>query len=147
MLVMWIRQRRVTGEDPERAFRLPKVLRTVLLAQGVVSVAWGMGLFVSPAIFAGYWPWALTPLTSRAVGAWMIGVGILAAHSTIENDFVRVKAGMKSFVVFGILEVAALIRYPTSFAWNSISGWTYLCLVISITVVGAYSIRIRQRLT
>lgn len=147
MLVMWVRQRRATGEDPERTFKLPRFLRAVLLAQGVASIAWGMGLFVSPAMFAGYWPWALTPLTSRAVGAWMVGVGILAAHSTIENDFVRVKVGMKSFVVFGILELAALIRYPTSFAWTSISGWSYLCLVISIIVVGAYSIWIRQRLT
>ena len=35
------------------------------------------------------WPWPLTPLTSHALSAWFLGVGVLAALTVWENDLQR----------------------------------------------------------
>ena len=139
MLVMWIRQRSISGEDPKRSALLPAFLRLALAAQAAVMLAWGFALFADPVLFADFWPWKLTPLTSRAIGAWLIGIGVFAAHSVIENDYTKIRGGLISYVAFGLFELITLMRYPTSFNWMSPSAWLYLTLVCSILLVGLYS--------
>lgn len=139
MLVMWYRQSRALGDDPERSAPLPAILRLVLIAQAVIMLAWGIALFADPALFAASWPWKLTPLTSRAVGAWLIGIGVLAAHSVFENDYSRIRVGLLSYAAFALLELIALARYPPNFSWFSFSAWLYLGLICSVLLVGLYS--------
>jgi hypothetical protein len=83
----------------------------------------GTALFLVPQTMAALWPWALTPLTGQAVGAWLIGVGVTAAHMCWENDFGRVYAGMAGYATLGVLQLLALARYEW---WNrglERSGW------------------------
>jgi hypothetical protein len=141
MLVMWYRQSRVPGDEPERTSRLPSIVRFALLIQAVIMLAWGIGLFVAPTLFASSWPWKLTPLTSQAIGAWLIGIGVFAAHSVVENEYGRVQVGMISYLAFALLEIITLLRYPGSLSWLSWSTWLYAVLIISIFITGAYSIR------
>lgn len=141
MLLMWFRQYRAPGDDKERTRKLPKFVRAILLAQGMVALAWGLALFVDPAVFSSSWPWILTPLASRAIGAWLIGIGVIATHAAIENDYLRIRVGMISYSTFGLLELVALLRYPSNFAWTSLSAGVYLALTCSILITGLYSIR------
>jgi hypothetical protein len=139
MLVMWIQQHRLSGDGDERSLPLPTVLRIILIAQAIVMLVWGTALFVAPSFFIATWPWKLTPLTSRAIGAWLVGIGVLAAHTVIENQHARIRIGLVSFLAFGILEIITLLRYPASFGWGSLSGWLYLTLIGSLSLVGLYS--------
>lgn len=141
MLLMWFRQYRASGNDMERNRKLPKILQAILVAQGLLALIWGLALFTVPAVFASSWPWTLTPLTSRAIGAWLIGVAVIAIHAAIENDYVRVRVGMISYSAFGFLELVALLRYPSTFRWLTLSGDIYLALIISILITGLYSIK------
>jgi hypothetical protein len=137
MLVMWYRQSRVSGDEPERTSRLLSVVRFVLLIQALIMLAWGIGLFVRPTIFASSWPWKLTPLTSQAVGAWLIGIGVFAAHSVVENEY-GWKVGMVSYLAFALLEIITLLHYPGSLSLISSSTWLYLASIISVLFAGAY---------
>src|SRR4051812_20781867 len=49
--------------------RLPGGVRAVLAAGGAVVLAAALWLFADPAGFAGDWPWTMTPLTTRVMGA------------------------------------------------------------------------------
>ena len=138
-LVMCFRQYHVPGDDPKRSTPLPTLLRIMLSIQGVVMLAWGIALFVDPAFFSASWPWRLTTLTSQAVGAWLIGIGVFAVHACVENDYARIRVGLISYLAFGCLEIIALLRYPASFTWMSWSGLFYVVLVISILLAGLYS--------
>jgi len=138
MLVMWFRQSRVPGDNHPRKNGLPIAVRLSLIIQALVMLAWGIGLFADPA-FALSWPWKLTPLTSQAIGAWLIGIGVFAAHSAVENEYARIKIGLISYLVFGILEIIALLRYPASLTWTSWSTWLYVTLIVSIMFTGFYS--------
>lgn len=138
--VFSVRQLRIAGGDPPRQAPLPRWLRFVLGVQAAIMLIWGTALFLVPQTMAALWPWALTPLTGQAVGAWLIGVGVTAAHMCWENDFGRVYAGMAGFAVLGALQLLALARYGAATVdWSSAGGWIYLLFVLSVLSAGLYS--------
>jgi hypothetical protein len=91
------------------------ILRLMLIIQAIIMLAWGIALFIDPAFYSASWPWRLTPLTSRAVGAWLIGIGALAVHASVENNYARIRVGLISYLAFGILEIITLLRYSAGF--------------------------------
>lgn len=136
MLGIWIKQHRVPGEDSERTIALPSLIRAVLTTQSIVMLVMGLGLFLLPAATASFWPWKLTALTSRAVGAWLLGIGVFAIHAVAENDRVRVRAGLLSFFAFGFLELIALLRYPNNVNWAEPISWIYVIFMTSVLLIG-----------
>jgi hypothetical protein len=140
MVGIWIRQRRMAGEDSSRTAPLSIVIRVVVAMQAVLMLAIGFGLFLAPSLTAPFWPWKLTALTSRAVGAWLLGVGIYALHAAWENDRFRISAGLVSYFAFGLLEIVALLRYPNDIDWTNPGSWGYTAFVISILAVGLIAI-------
>jgi hypothetical protein len=137
--VFWVRQLRVAGGDPPRQAPLPTWLRFILGVQAAIMLIWGTALFLVPQTMAALWPWALTPLTGQAVGAWLIGVGVTAAQMCWDNDFGRVYAGMAGYAVLGALQLLALARYGGGTVdWSGAGGWIYLLFVLSVISVGLY---------
>lgn len=137
--VFSVRQLRIAGGDPPRQASLPRWLRFVLGIQAAIMLIWGTALFLVPQTMATLWPWALTPLTGQAVGAWLIGVGVTAAHMCWENDFGRVYAGMAGYATLGVLQLLALARYGGGTVdWSGAGGWIYLLFVLSVLSVGLY---------
>jgi hypothetical protein len=139
MLLMWVRQHRISSGETKASLPLPESLRLVLIIQGVVMLSWGAFLFLEPKFSAASWPWTLTPLTSQAIGAWLIGIGVLAVHGFVENDYARIRIGLVGYLAFGVLEVVALLRYSGSFSWLSWSGWLYVGLIVSVLITGLYA--------
>jgi hypothetical protein len=137
--VFWVRQLRIAGGEPPRQTSLPTWLRFVLGIQAAVMLIWGAALFLVPQTMAALWPWALTPLTGQAVGAWLIGIGVTAAQMCWENDLGRVYAGMAGLGVLGALQLLALARYGGGTVdWSGAGGWIYLLFVLSVFGVGSY---------
>jgi hypothetical protein len=138
MAVLMVVQRRITGADPSRSARLPRWLRAVLIAEALLLGAVGAGLFAAPERTSALWPWALTPLTARAVGAWLVGIGIAAAHSASENDFRRVRPAAVSYVLLGVLHGVVVARYPDQIEWG-VGAWVYVAIIALSVVVGVYA--------
>lgn len=76
-----MKQLRTPGADPPRERTLPTWVKAILGLQAVVLIPLGIALFLLPNTVAELWPWALPPLSGRAVSAWLIAFGVLAAHS------------------------------------------------------------------
>ena len=138
MLLLLVSQLRVAGRDPPRSKTLPAWMRLVLGLQAGVMLTLGVALFVSPQTTAVLWPWMLTPLTGRAVGAWLVGIGVVAAHMCVENDYRRIRAALIGYTVLGGLQLLALARYPGTVDWSGVGSWIYLLLLLSIGGVGLY---------
>ena len=138
MLILLIYQIRVQGLTPKRKATLYIWMRLVLAAQGTIMLVTGITLFLSTAIASTFWPWALTPLTSRAIGAWLIGIGVIALHMTWENDHQRNRIAYISYAALGILQVVSLMRYAGEVNWSTTGSWIYLIFVISIIPTGLY---------
>ena len=144
-LVLLVSQMRSAGPDNLRGTALPSWLRALLGVQGLVMLAVGVPLFVAPGVVAPAWPWTLTPLTAQAVGAWLVGFGIAAAHSAWENAWERTYITFAASLVFGTLQLAVLVRFVGSVQWTSPSAWLYVLFFISITCTGLYGVYAGRR--
>jgi uncharacterized membrane protein YeaQ/YmgE (transglycosylase-associated protein family) len=89
-----------------------------------------------PEAVAPYWPWSLTPLTGRAIGAWLFAIGFAAATSVWENDLERVRIAFIAYAVIGVLQLIALARFASDLNWSSAGAWLYLLFLVSLVVVG-----------
>jgi len=138
-------QIRVPGRDPPRTAPLPGAAVLLLGVQGAIMLVVGAVLFVAPATGARWWPWPLTLLTSRAVGAWLVGIGVAAVHALIERDLERMTAGSVAFAALGTLQLVALARYGGELRWGSPSAWVYLAVLLSVLATGLGSLALRAR--
>jgi hypothetical protein len=138
LLILLIHQIRLQGSTPKRKATFYSWMRFALAAQGIIMMATGMILFLFPALASTFWPWTLTPLTSRAIGAWLLGIGVISLHMTWENDHQRNRIAYVSYALLGILQAASLVRYIGEVNWSMVGSWIYLLIVFSIIPTGLY---------
>lgn len=133
---LWLEQVRAPGIDPPRAFPPPPWQRVLLALQSLVMIPLGIALLLVPEQIAPLWPWMLTPLTGRAIGAWLFSIGVAAAQAVWENDLVRVRVATVSYIFIGLFELIALARYLNNVDWSKANAWVYVGFLISLVIVG-----------
>lgn len=146
--VAWAFQVRTPGTDPPRQYTLPAWYRALLAVHASVTVLVGIWLFVAaPAGNTAAWPWTLTPLTARAVAAWLIGLGLVLADAVVESAWERIRSALAAYVALGVLEFAALARYPHApgLDWGAPKTWVYIAFLATVLFIGAYGWKAVQR--
>jgi hypothetical protein len=138
MGIVLVLQLRAAGADEPRRNPLPAWLRVLLGIHAVVLLTFGFALFVAPSSTLSLWPWTLTPLTARIIGAWLLSLGIAAAQVNAENDWRRLAVATHMYVFLGIFEFVALIRYPQSIDWVQPAALMYVLFLASVLLVGIY---------
>jgi hypothetical protein len=128
-------QGRTRGTDPQSRNDLPAWVRAALLALAVIAVPVGVILFLAPQAIAPLWPWALTPLTGRVVGAWFCANGVAAASVWWENDTSRVVGPLAGLFAFAVLESSVLLRYAGTVDWGRPVVWGYVLFLLALLVV------------
>ena len=139
MLVALVVQLRAPGGDPSRVYRLPLWMRIAFLIEGSGMTVVGLALFLVPTAALTVWPWTLTALTSRAIGAWLLGFGVITFHAFREDDLARLRPMGGGYTVFAILELVALARYPGDVTWTAPGAWLYLAFLVSLVPIGVYA--------
>jgi hypothetical protein len=117
---------------------LPDWLRAVLCVQALIMVAVGAALFVAPVGASSLWPWTLTPLTGRAVGAFLIGFGVAAAFAVAENEIHRLHGAALAYATLGALELVAAAVHGGDFTAPALGVSLYLSFCASVLAVGLY---------
>jgi hypothetical protein len=138
MTVMLVAQRRAPGVDPDVIRPIPRWLAAGLAAQGAVLLAVGTGLMVAPMRMRTAWPWALTPLTGRAMGAWCLALGVAAFLALRKGDLTRLRAAAVTYVCLAVLQAGALTRFPDAVRWDSAAAWIYVVVLLLMAVTGGY---------
>jgi hypothetical protein len=123
--------------------RLPGGLRLLLTALAVVLLGAGAALLVAPTWAAGGWSWPLTPLTGRAVGAWLVGLGWAAAHAALLDDAGRVRPLGLTGVAFVALQAVALLRHGDAVDWSTWQAVAYVAGLAAIGVVAVWILALR----
>lgn len=135
IVLTWL-QWRVPGGDPPRTAPMPGWFRLGLALQFAILLVLGVMLFIAPT--AVPWPWTLSPLTGRAVAAWLIGIGVIVAHMVWENDFGRVRRGLLSYAAVAVLQLAALALYGEVVDWSQPAAILYAAFLLLVFAFGAY---------
>jgi hypothetical protein len=82
------------------------------------------------------WPWSLTPLTARAMAAWLLGLGVVLAQAVFENAWERIQLAAGSYVILGVLQLVAIARYSDALDWDAAAAWVYVGFLATVVAVG-----------
>jgi hypothetical protein len=124
---------------------LPGGLRVALAIQAVVLVALGVALFAVPADADSLWPWALTPLTARAVGAFLTGFGLAAADAAAQGDSVTFAGAAYAYAVLGALDLLVVALHADDLAGDAARTVPYLGFAATVVAVGVYGVVLARR--
>lgn len=145
-VLVWRQLRRPAG--PARpGLPIPPALRALLAAQALVMGAIGVVMFIEPSTAEDLWPWALTPLTARAVSAFLIGFAAAAAYAAADNRAERFAGAAYSYAALGVLELAAAALFSGDFDGGARTT-LYVAFVVTVLaagVAGSLTVRRAQR--
>ena len=136
MVVLFVLELRTPGVDPPRTAPMAGWMRAVLAVYGVAALVGGTALFVVPADIAPHWPWAITPLTGRALAAWIVGLGVAAVLAFYERDLRRVRGGLWAFGVIGAAGLIAVARYAEDLR-GGVGTWLLVAVLAVMVLLNA----------
>lgn len=134
-------QRSSDGEDRRGEKRLPRLLRRILLVEGAVMLAAGLLLLIAPGAADDVWPWALSPLTSRAIGSFLFGIGLAAVFAAREDDPLSFRGAALAYTALGLLELLALNVHIPDLGDRPLATTLYAVLWVAVVLTGAYGLR------
>lgn len=144
---VWLVNRRHDPGTPEaRDARFPAWTRRLMVVAGVGMLAISAWLYAVPESALARWPWMLTPLTARAIAAFVAlpGVAWLAIAADARWSAARVVLGT---VAIGL----ALLLIAVARAWGEFDhgnplSYVYLAgLIGTLAAIGALSLWMRGR--
>jgi hypothetical protein len=140
VLLIWA-ELRTPGVDPPPAVPMPQLFRGLAGFLALALVAIGLALFFAPATTAEHWPWGLTPLTARDLGAWFAGIGVVGGLAVLYEDLVRSRPVWIGSLALALLQGVALARYSDSVDWGSTTAWLYVALFAAVGISGIWGWR------
>ena len=145
MLLIGVLQARAgrlpTSSTPDGAGQrreLPAPVRHLLEVLALVMLIVGAALLVAPLWAAAWWPWDLTALTGRAVGAWLVGLGSTAVYTRLRGRRHTVGAVGATAVSFVALQLIALIRHGDDLRWTSLPAAGFILVLAVLGVTGIW---------
>jgi hypothetical protein len=144
-LLVWRQPRAPTGPPPEGT--IPTPLRVLLAFQALVMAGIGAAMFIEPTTAEDLWPWILTPLTARAVSAFLIGFAAAAAYAVVDNRLEPFAGAAYSYAALGALELLAAAIFSADLDGGARTT-LYLVFVGSVLgagVEGSLAVRRAQR--
>jgi membrane protein CcdC involved in cytochrome C biogenesis len=121
--------------------RLPTVLRRALIVEGAVLLAAGVLLLIAPGAADDVWPWALSPLTSRALGSFLFGIGVAALIAVRDDDPVSFRGAAAAYTALGLLELLALNLHIPDLGGRPLATTLYAAFWVAVVLTGAYGLR------
>jgi hypothetical protein len=107
----WLTNQRTAATATPDAPRLARLPRTVVAGTGGLALITGSTLFLAPVQAISYWPWPLTPLTCRVVGAtFCLGSAGLAVLADDRWETVHLMRQVQLVMFTAILGAAVRAR-------------------------------------
>ncbi len=142
---VWVANRRRGTAAGDGDLLLPPSARLVVGATGALAVVVGVFLFLFPQEAIDVWPWALTPLTSRVLGAiFMLGIAELGVLTDARWSAARLMLQVQVFMLALILLAAA--RAHADFDASNALTWLLLGgFVGALVSAAALSVTMNRR--
>ena len=112
-------------------------VKIVFWVVAVLTGLTGLVMFLLPQP-AGqqYWPWMLTPLVSRYLGALFIGIAVGAMLCARATDWLEVRLLFPPGLTFTGLSVVAATIHFASFNPARIATWLFFALYVAVFIAG-----------
>lgn len=104
---------------------VPRVIRWVSGAVGIVLTLAIAVLFVSPELMIEQWPWAVSPLTSRVLLGWAAVFSVVSVFFAFETRWSAARIPIESLVIWFGLMLVGFVR-----SWNDVDPTNPLLWVV-----------------
>jgi hypothetical protein len=134
------------GTLEERDAMLPGWTRVVMATAGIAMGAIAAWMYVAPASAASVWPWPLTPLTARAVAAFVALPAVAWIAMAVDGRWSAARVMLTTIALGLVLLLFAVVR-----AWDEFDPTNPLRLVYvgglvgTLGAIGVLSLWMRQR--
>ena len=124
----WLANRRLAAPPRADELRLGSLARWVVGGIGLLALAQGIVMFLSPALVIPIWPWMLTPLTCRVVGAIFClgsaGLGVLTdPRWTTLRLMLQVEALMVTLMLVAAVRARGELFTSRPLTWLMLGGF------------------------
>lgn len=99
-----------------------------------VVIPVGLTMYLVPALAQRIWPWTLSPVNIRLLGAFFVGASILSIWSLRQQDWQAVRPLIALYAVFTTLATLAAIIHFNLFNPGRIATWVFFALYIFVAL-------------
>jgi hypothetical protein len=143
VFAVWLRNRMTDPglAEPDEVI-IPRVIRLLIGIIGVITLAVSLLLFLQPALMIRLWPWILTPLTARVVGAMFALPGVVGLGIALEKRWsaARIILEAQAFSIAMILIAAARawgdFQQSNPTTWLFVGGLSFLLVALAVLYAG-----------
>lgn len=129
----WLANRRHAAQPEPGELRLANPTRWVIATVGAAALVQGIVMSVAPQTVIPLWPWALTPLTCRVVGA-IFCLGCAGLSVWFDSRWSSVRLMIQVEMIMIALMAASLPR-----AWSSLDPLRLLAVPLLVGFAGVFA--------
>jgi hypothetical protein len=133
----WLVNRRLGAPAGVDEPRVGSVARWVIGSFGVLALVQGVVMFVAPTQVIAIWPWMLTPLTCRVVGA-IFCLGASGIGVFVDPRWTTARLMLQVQVLMFVLMLLAAFRARTEFFVGRPLTWLMLGGFVGLLIGSAY---------
>jgi hypothetical protein len=137
---VYLRNRRHDVPAADGELRIPSTAARIIGVVGALALATGLSLFVAPATAIPYWPWQLTPLTGRVMGA-VFCLGLAGVGAFVDRRWTSARIPLQVAFVMLVLILIAGVRAHAELAAGNVFTWSFVAGfgVLTVAVVALYA--------
>ena len=139
----WLRNRRhdLPASPSDDLLGVP--VQRLIAALGGLAAGTGLVLFLFPASAAQWWPWTLTPLTARVLGA-VFSLGLAGVGVLLDRRTSSARLPLQVALVMLALILVAGVRAHAQLAAGNVLTWVFVVGFAAVTA-GAGYLLVRMR--
>jgi len=99
-------------------------------------------MYLGPGLAQHLWPWPLSPVNVRLLGAFFVGASILSIWSLRQRYWQAIRPLVTLYAVFTTLATLASILHFSLFSPGRIATWAFFALYLFVAL-GAWSFLVR----
>jgi hypothetical protein len=104
---------------------------------GLAALATGATMFLDPPLMVAIWPWSLTPLTCRVVGA-IFCLGAAGVGAFVDARWISIRMMVQVEALMIALMLVAVLRAPGEFATARPLTWLMLVGFVAVLLGSGY---------
>jgi hypothetical protein len=134
VFLLWLRNRSTDPGPTSHDRRVPRLVRLVIGIVGSLTLLTSPVLFLQPGFMISTWPWQLTPLTARVMGALfaLTGVGELTIALDVRWSAVRI-ALQSQMIGVAAIGLAMVFSWSNFHQANPLT-WIFLASILFLLV-------------
>ena len=133
---VYLANRRFEDQGAADEVVVPESMARVIGGIGVLAVAMTVFLFVFPQRAIDLWPWTLTPLTARVMGA-IFALGLAAVGAFTERRWSAYRLMVQVEIVMLVLILAAGVRSAGDWDPSNVLTWLFAAGFTGVLVASA----------